>query len=202
MKRFVIIAALVLAVALAGCATPSSRMQESYKSHQYKGGPIKSVLVLGMAKTFENRKNFEILFSRDLAKAGLKTAPSFKYLPKGTKLDGNVVKAVADKLQMQTVMVVHYRGEERKMQDPKKPDIGPDYNAMPSYIPSVYRYVNRTDYAPMNSYLLLECNLYETKSQELIWTGHSELLNITNFNQLTDDLADLVVAQLKKDGLI
>lgn len=200
MKRCFLVAALVAAVVISGCA--ASRMQESYKSQQYKGGPIKSVLVLGMAKKFQNRKSFEILFSQDLDKAGLKALPSYKYLPEGAKIDGDTVKAVADKLKMQSVMVVHYRGEERKFQDPKTPAPGPDYNALPYYVPSVYHYVNRTDYAPMKSYMLLECNLYDTASQELIWTGHSELLDITNFNQLTGDLAGLVVAQLKKDGLL
>ncbi len=200
MKRWLVIAVLLAALAVSGCAT--SRMQDSYKSAQYKGGPIKSVLVLGMAKKFKVREAFEILFSRDLGKAGIKAVPSYKSLPKGTKLDGTVVKAAADRLQMQTVMVVHYRGLERKMQDPKRPAPGPDYNALPSYVPSVYHYVNRTDYAPMKSYLQLECNLYDVNSQDLIWTGHSEILDPKNLNQLTDDLAGLVVAQLKKDGLI
>lgn len=200
MKRCFLIAALLAAMAVSGCA--ASRMQDSYTSQQYKGGPVESVLVLGMAKRFQNRKTFEILFSQDLTKAGLKALPSYKYMPKGAKIDGNTVKAVADRLKMQTVMVVHYRGEERKFQDPKGLEPGPDYTALPYYVPSVYHYVNRTDYAPMKSYMLLECNLYETASQELIWTGHSELLNINNFNQLTSDLAGLVVDQLKKDGLL
>lgn len=200
MKRWCVTVALTLTVLAAGCAT--SRMQESYRNAQYKGGPIKSVLVLGMAKKFETRKSFEILFCNDLAKAGIKAEPSYKSLPKGTKLDGNLVKAAAEKLKMQTVMVVHYRGLERKMQDPKTPPSGPDYSSLPYYVPSVYRYVNRSDYAPMKSYLQLECNLYDVASQELLWTGHSEILDPQNLNKLTDELSDLVVAQLRKDGLL
>ncbi len=200
MRRFFTIAVLLSVVIATGCAT--SRMQESYKNAQYKGGVIKSVLVLGVAKEFETRKAFEILFCRDLTKAGLKAEPSYKTLPKGVKLDGTVVKAAADKLKVQSVMVVHYRGLERKMQDPKTPAPGPDYSSLPYYVPSVYHYVNRSDYAPMKSFLQLECNLYDVKSQELIWTGHSEILDPKNLNQLTDDLTGLVVAQLKKDGLL
>jgi hypothetical protein len=200
MKKWLLFTIILAALAASGCA--NSRMQESHKNAQYKGGPIKSVLVLGMAKKHKTREAFEILFSRDLAKAGIKAEPSYKNLPEGTKLDGNVVKAAADKLGMQTVMVVHYRGLERKMQDPKTPHSGPDYSALPYYVPSVYHYVNRSDYSPTKSYLQLECNLYDTASQELIWTGHSEILDPGNLNKLTDDLAGLVVAQLKKDGLL
>lgn len=200
MKKWLVITIILAALAIGGCAT--SRMHDSSKNAQYKGGPIKSVLVLGMAKEFKTRKSFEILFSNDLAKAGLKAEPGYKSLPEGTKMDGNVVKAAAEKLNMQTVMVVHYRGVEREMQDPKTPHSGPDYSSLPYYVPSVYHYVNRTDYAPMKSFLQLECNLYDVKSQELIWTGHSEILNPKNLNKLTDDLAGLVVAQLKKDGLL
>lgn len=200
MKRCIVIVILLAALAISGCA--ASRMQQSHKNPQYQGGPLKSVLVLGVAKKFETRKAFEILFSRDLAKAGLKAVPSYETLPKGAKLDGQVVKAAADRLRLQAVLVVHYRGVERKMQDPKTPPPGPDYSSLPYYVPSVYNRVNRTDYAPMKSFLQLECNLYDTKSRELIWTGHSEILNPKNLNKLTDELAGLVVSQLKKDGLL
>jgi hypothetical protein len=49
---------------------------------------------------------------------------------------------------------------------------------------------------------MLALGLRQVNSQELIWTGHSEILDPKNLNQLTDELTGLVVAQLRKDGLL
>lgn len=73
---------------------------------------------------------------------------------------------------------------------------------MPYYFPGVYNYGNSPDYAPMKSYLQPECNLCEVKSLDLVWSGHSEILEPRDLGELSSDLAGLVTAQLKKDGLL
>ncbi len=199
MKRWLWLPLLLVALAAGGCAT--SQMREAYKNHQYQGGPIRSLLVVGVAQKYEIRKAFELLFSRELAKAGFKAIPSYKALPPGRKPDARLIKDTAARLKLQAVMVVHYRGVERRDETPKSLPPGPDYSALPRYYPSVYHYVNRPGYNKQQTFVQLECNLYETSSQQLIWSGHSEILNPKNLNQLTQELAAQVTAQLEKDGL-
>ncbi|KMY66068.1 hypothetical protein AAU61_19125 [Desulfocarbo indianensis] len=200
MPKWVAAWLVLAAFSAAGCA--ASRMQEAYKNPQYLGGVIKSVLVVGVAKKIETRKSFESHFAKALSKAGLRAVPSHEKAPRLKQADAQVIRQTAAALGLQAVMVVHYRGAEREFQTPQGPTPGLDYNSLPYYFPGVYNYVNRPDYAPMKSYLQLECNLYEVKSLDLVWTGHSEILEPRDLGELSADLAGLVTAQLKKDGLL
>ena len=69
-----------------------------------------------------------------------------------------------------------------------------------------YSYYNPVMYDPgyyaTDKNYYLEINLYDAKTEELVWSAQSETTNPTSIETFSNSFSQLVVNQLIKDGLI
>lgn len=171
-----------------------------WRNGAYEGGIVESMMIVGIAKEAENREYFEEVFSKHFSRAGIKAVASNKMIPPGQKLDDDAVKTAAENQGLQTVLVTHLSQEGAK--DFYQPPATGSFNRLSYYYPRAYNSVHSTGYYKKEKYVKLVTNLYDTASEEVIWTGVSEHLEPKSAKDIIDALVPKVIKGMRKDRVI
>ena len=187
---------------LAACA--STKLTGVYKDRNYGGGYLKSVMIVGVSDNLKNRRLFEDTFVEQFKKTGIKAVSGVVVIQKEKKLNKETIKGAAENLGIETVLVTHLVGVEEK-----ETYVPPSYDYMPGrhnrfgpYYSSVHQYTHTPGYYIDHKYVRLESNLYETKTEKLIWSASSETLDPKSVNVLIESLCTKVIKSLKDNNLI
>jgi hypothetical protein len=78
----------------------------------------------------------------------------------------------------------------------------PHYRHLGRAYPGVYGYVHEPGYNVTHKYVRLENNLYEIKTETLIWSSASETINPESANEVIESLCKAVMKSLRANGLI
>jgi hypothetical protein len=188
---------------LTSCAT--TKLTGVYKDSTYTGGSLSSVLVVGVAENLRNRKMFEQFFAEQFKNNGVEAFSSADVIPSDKKLDKNTIKSLAEKLGADAVLVTHLEAVEEKevyippvytnIPDPFNQNLGRHYTG-------VYGYVHEPGYYVTHKLVRLENNLYETKTEKLIWSSSSETINPASANETIEELCKVVMKSLRDHQLI
>ena len=94
--------------------------------------------------------------------------------------------------------------------DEKEEYIPPTYTYVPSphhsnlgrHYPAVYGNVHEPGYYVTHKYVRLENNLYETKTEKLIWSSASETINPASVTETIESLCKVVMKSLRDHHLV
>jgi hypothetical protein len=194
---------LIALFILTSCAP--TRLTKVWKDDAYTGGPVGSVLVVGVSDNLANRKIFEQHFTGQFRQNGVKAFPSYDVISQDKELNKDTIKNTAEELGAATVLVTHLVGVEEKEEY-----MPPAYTSVPTagnmhlgrYYDGVYSTVHTPGYYVKNEYVRLENNLYETKTETLIWSSSSETVNPESVFETIETLCKVVMKSLQKSGLI
>ena len=104
------------------------------------------------------------------------------------------------------ILVTHLIGVENKeVYHPPKTHAVPSrgyHNRFNSYYPRVYEYVHEPGYYTQHKNVNLETNLYETRTEKLIWSVTSETLDPGSVNSIIESLSNEVIKNLRKNNLL
>ncbi|MBW1841189.1 MAG: hypothetical protein JRF27_01125 [Deltaproteobacteria bacterium] len=193
-------------------ACTPTKLIDAKKDDAYTGGPLKSVMVLGIADNIRNREMFEKAFAKQFNIEGVEATTSLDAIPRDVKLDKDnvdshkdIIKAAAVKQGMDAILITHLVGVEEKevyhppMYDPfvvsGVRDFGSLYytNYHATYTPEHYT---------KHEYVRLESNLYDVETEQLIWTAASETVDPKSVDETIDTLCKAVIKNLRKNNLI
>jgi hypothetical protein len=201
--KFLGASAIIVSFVLASCAP--TKLTGVYKDSTYTGGFLSSVLVVGVAENLRNRKMFEQFFAEQFQNNGVKAFSSADVIPADKELDKDTIKGLAEKLGADTVLVTHLEAVEEKEEymPPVYTHIPEPYNQnLGRHYTSVYGYVHEPGYYVTQQYVRLENNLYETKTEKLIWSSSSETINPESANEVIESLCKVVMKSLRSHKLI
>lgn len=199
-SMFLTIAALFI---LTSCAT--TKLTGVYKDSAYTGGVLKSVMVVGVAENPRNRRVFEQFFAEQFKNNGVKAFASSDIILRGQELNKDTVKGTAEKLGAEAVLVTHLVsvGEKEEYIPPTYASVpGPQHAHLGRHYTGVYATVHQPGYYATNKYVRLENNLYETKTEKLIWSSSSETINPVSVNETIEELCKVVMKSLRDHQLI
>jgi hypothetical protein len=200
----------IVAMILAGCAT--TNLTGVWLEPSFQGPPLKSVMIIGVAKDRNVRKRFEDSFARQFRSNGIRAASGHDLIPSESILTSEnlkkhkaIIKQAAEANKMQALLVTRLIGVEHVDEY-----IPPTYIAQPPhYYGRFDDYYTRTwnDVYTQGSYLTrkyvrLETRIYDTASEKLIWSASSETIDPSSVDSLFSDLIEVVIKRLKKDGLV
>ena len=193
---------IIFLLFFAACA--STKLTGVYNDRNYGGGYLKSVMIVGVSDNLKNRRLFEDTFVEQFKKSGIEAFSGVVVIPKGKKLNKDTIKGAAENLGAETVLVTHLVGVEKK-----ETYVPPSYDYMPRhhnrlgpYYSSVDQYTHTPGYYIDHKYVRLESNLYETKTEKLIWSASSETIDPESVNELIESLCKKVMKSLKDNNLI
>ncbi len=184
------------------CASTS--VKTVWKDQNYQGGKLKNVFIIGVAKNPTIRRLFEDTFVEQLKARGVDGFVSYRAIPSEGKLDDATVKSKIKGMGVDAVLVT-------RLVDATKQKV----YAQPTYSPrgyyggrGWYGYYSRTYAAPFpdNYYeyevASLETNLYETKTEKMIWSGLTETYVEEKNEEVIKSFIKVIIKSLSDSELI
>lgn len=187
---------------LVGCATTT--LVSTWEDPAYTQ-KIDKILVLGMSKNEGIRTKYEHTLASAINAQGAQAEPAAAYLPSNVEPTREGVQAAIAGKGFDTVLVtrvISSTTEERYV--PGTPYIAPApyYQGFYDYYLQTFPIVYSPGYVVNDKVVNLETNVYDIESGKLVWAVVSESFNPENLDKEIDALSELIVSQLKEDGML
>lgn len=190
-------ALMLFLITLAGCSKKPI-VTDFWIDEAYDGQQYGTILVIGAAEKITFRNLFEGELVRQLKRQGINAIPSYEILPYNNMLTRETVISAIEKSAIDSVLITSLVDRGKKTV----------YYSLDGGNPYVYYSgIYKTISGPGNtaSYdidiLYLKTNLYDARSEKLIWSMTSESEYRYNINSLNSAIS-LVINKLRQDGLI
>jgi len=167
----------------------------------YTGGPIKKVLIVGVANERRSRLLFERMFAEEFGKRGVEAVASHKVIILPKDLTKERIVREAEKLGADAVLVTFVVGvkDQYLTYDPANVQRAPrtklSWNWVNTYASEPVTYTK------MES-VRLSTNIFERKTEKLVWNGISETVDMESVEEVIDSLCKAVLKDIRKNGLM
>lgn len=211
MKRKPIVFLSLMAIALmmlSSCAT--TKLYNAWKDESY-GGPIKRVLIIGVAKRPYIKKWFEDEFVRQFKAKGVDAFAAYRVLPSDKKLKKDKIRSKVKELNIDTVLVTRLV-DRRTVKTHVPADVivvpsGPymgahHYRNLHSYYGHGFDVITTPGYTIEEKFVMLESNIYDAKTEKIVWTVASETLLGDPSNRLIRSLVKILIKNLTELKMI
>jgi len=171
----------IIAVLLAACST--TQIKSVWKDPSYSVHPQR-IMVIAVAKEPIYRRIFEDEFVLQLKARGMDAIASYSTLPDRDQDDQAAIAKMVEQLGADTVLVSRLVSKRTvRVYYPATVTHRPYYyGTWPDYYLHGYDLINTPGYTTEYKYALVETNLYEARSDKLIWAATTET-GVENFNQ-------------------
>ena len=204
MRKIVIFFILfLLPLTLASCT--STKLTSVWRDNTYPGY-IDTLMIVAVTENTRNRLIFEREFVEEFNKTGIDAIASIDVIPPEETANEDAILSEAQNREISMIMVTHLIGvDEKSVYHPPKTRTvsrGGYYGGFHSYYPRVYEYVHEPGYYTKHESVNLETNLYETKTEKLIWSVTSETLDPESVNTIIESLSKEIIKNLRKNKLL
>ncbi|MDG1275792.1 MAG: hypothetical protein P8O16_00840 [Algoriphagus sp.] len=210
MKKVNYLVALAL-VTIMGACSPSTKITGSWTGPNTPSEPYKSIFVTAISENLVARQTIENDIDAMLQKDGVEAKSSFDIIPPGFKATAENKEATVAAIRdggsdaILTIALLDQTSETRYV--PGTTMYSPmGYGGYYGRFSGYYSYYNPVMYSPgyysTDKNYYIEINLYDAKTEELVWSAQSETTNPSSIETFSNAFSQLVVNQLLKDGLI
>ena len=204
-RRALLVGSVALGlVVTAGCATGPT-LSDSWRDPEFKGPPLRKLLVVGVSRSDTHRRIFEDGFAAGLVAQGSNGSASYQLLPEtGVIPEGRIQEAAkkvgADGLLTARVLRVEQRvsvtpGSTMPMHGGA--GFGRGFN---SWYGSTW--VTTPPDVRQYEVVTIESTLWDLRTDRVVWTGTSQTTQTSDIERLTEGLAKLLIGQMKTDGVL
>jgi len=203
---------LAVILSLSACIT-STKITGSWVDPTVKQQPknIKSIFIATLSRKIEFRTKLENALAAQTELHHIKAVKSADFFSPEFYQNKPTKEALLSKIQQTdvdailTVSVIHKESESRYVRGTT------GYYPYPAFgwYGSFYRYYNYwypsfndPGYYVTDKIYFLETNLYDAKTEKLIWSAQSETWNPSSVDSFVEKYPVLVLNQMTKDGLI
>ncbi len=164
------------------------------------------MLIASIGENYLIRQEFEDQMKKLLAKYGVEGVQSYMVLPpKNEMMEGELKQRIKES-SLDSVLVVRPKAARKETQEVITGGIyvpPPNYSMFWPYWNMAYGdFYPTSSYTKENIIVRVECNLYGTKDERLVWSGETDTMYSTDFDKLGKEYAQALVNQLKKDKVI
>ena len=196
-KKAFFVAPLVFLVLLSSCTT--TKFKSVWKDKSYDGY-IKSVMVVGVAERLDVRRFFEREFAKQLKECGVDSIASVDAITSVKELTEEAILTAAREQGTDMILVTHLLsiGATSSYHLPKHA------TKFHTYYHWAYAYVHGpTYYAQGSQNVLLATNLYETKTEKLIWSVTTKTIDVHESKfKIIKSKSKGVIKNLRKNKLL
>ena len=199
-NRHFLIAKLMLSLVLltvVGCQ--STTLKNSWRDPDYKGPPLKKIMVVGVSKQAATRRIYEDQFVAQLKAAGVEGVQSYLFIPQDGKAEEGMVKEAVQKAGADGALVTRLvRVDVNTQVSPAYPGGMGFYGGYAGAWGGYYEpgTVTTTDT------LVIDTSLYGLKDSTLLWSGTTSTFAPSDLKKDIDDFAKVIIDALKKQKLI
>ena len=198
------LASVVLAL-LSACS--STTLVDQWQSPDFKGGPFKRILVVGITKEAVIRRVFEDEFVRQLRARGTDAVASYTLIPEDGQVERPRLERAVKEAGADGVIVTRVVKVEQKTQ------VVPGTPAFPGFGTDIYGFYGTgwggvwTGYASPPAVfqyeeVRAETKLFDARSAALVWAAQSDIFAPTDARKDSADFASRIIAALASRKLI
>ena len=181
------------------CATTSTKLKKVWRDSDY-GGKFKKVLVIGVIKRTASKHFFELEMARQLEDRGIDAIAGNLVLPHDKEADKDLIVSRLKELDADGVLIA--RLVKRKTVEQRMPYNPPAlYRGWPSYYSRSYGVVYRPGYVTKNEVVIVETNLYDAGSEQLVWSALSETFVDDDKDELMKSFVEIMINDLFEQKL-
>jgi len=167
----------------------------------YTGGPLKKILIVGVANQSKYRLMFERIFTAEFGKRGVEAVASHKVIILASDLTKERIVRAAEKLGADAVLVTFVVGikdqyltyDSQNVQRATRGKLS--WNWVNTYASEPITYTKLES-------VRLSTNIFERKTEKLVWNGISETVDMESVEEVIDSLCKAVLKDISKKGLI
>ena len=189
--------------ALAGCTT--TKLSEAWVDSSYTGGPVESVLVVGLSDNVRRRGLFEDELTSRFKGRGVSAVASRGVAPDIKGLDEESFLKKAQDLGIRTVIVTKLLSAKKEQYYvPGQPQT-PSYSyggGFAGYYDRAYGRDYYAGYWAEYEVIELETNLYEVATGKVVWSAASETIDPRSVDKVVQKLSQKIIDDLAKRGLL
>jgi hypothetical protein len=167
---------------------------------------IKKILVFAVLENYLIRQDFEDEMARLLAKSGVEGVKSYMVLPPRNELMEGELKQRIKEMNFDGVLVIRPKAVRKETEEVVTGGIYVPppgyYNFWPYWNMASGQFYATSSYLSENTIVRAEFNLYDAKTEKLIWNGETDTLYSKDYGKLGKDYANTLVKQLKRDKVI
>jgi hypothetical protein len=209
--RFPLVTAWIILIAvLSACS--STTITGVWKKSDYLGPAFKSVLVIALTEDSTNKTIWEDKMAAQLLQSGVEAITSSNAFAGDDKITKEEVLAFVRKNGTEAVLVTRLIDiKKEQVYYPSTTNYAGSYyggssygyyNSFGSYYPRAYNTVTTPGYTASLSTVLLESNLYQASSQDLVWSLSSETFEPRSVNELVESVGAKLAKSLRENNLI
>ena len=164
----------------------------------YKGGPVSDILVIAITGNEHNRRSFEKKFVAQLKSVGVDAISSEAAIPMpgDLELKKETILNAVDQYGNDAVIITHLIGKEEEEVYTRG---GSPHRGLYGFYRSRY---SHPGYSSTSTDIRLETNLFDVKTEKLIWSGRSKTMSRDATDQIINDVIKAVINNLQKNKLI
>jgi len=205
--RSLMVTGLVVLMITGLAACSSTKLKTRWKDEQYTGPAFSSIFIIGMVKDDVSRRYLEDSLVSRLEKDGVKGIPAYRLMPSPVDLDEEAeIREAVGQTEADAVLIVTLTGvdKQERVVPPRVdyvPAMGMGYGMYPYYMSS-YQAVYQPGYTTIDTLIGMEQKLFSVATEKLVWAGQTEAVNAPSRDKVVGEMADLLIADLKKSGLV
>jgi hypothetical protein len=196
---------LVLAGSLLASCGGTTGLRSAWYDSGFSGGPMKRILVVGVAGNMTDRRVFEERFASALDEAGVQGIPGHRFVDDAATanaeaFDAGVARSGADGLLLVRLLGVDTRTQvtTTMVSARSSSTFGPRSPWSPAWGPMWYTVPDIRQYDVAN----VEATLFETRNRQPIWSATTQTFNPRSVAAETPGFARLVIGELTARKLI
>jgi hypothetical protein len=174
----------------------------SWVEPAFDGTAIQKAVVIGVAKSETIRRSYEDTFVSELTEAGVVAVASYTLIPQTGKLDKDVVVAAVKEVGADSVIVTRSVGVQSKIVYRSSRNYANYSRGYYGYYDWGFDQVRLPESAQTYVETKLETELYDVKSQQLLWTGQCEVTDFSSSEQNIKGVVAGIVKDFQKKGVV
>jgi hypothetical protein len=178
-----------------------TKLTHKQVNEAYKGKPVSDILVIAITGNEDSRRSFERKFVAQLKSAGVEAISSEDAIsmPADLKLKKETISNAVNQFENDAVIITHLIDKEEKEVYTRG---GQAHRGYYGFYHSRFSYARDPGYSKTSKTLRLETNLYDVKTEKLIWSGQSKTWSKDSKYQIINDVIKVVINDLQKNKLI
>ena len=195
LSRFFLL--ILSAILLAGCASTRSVMEWQDEAWS---GKLDNILVIAAVEDNARRRSIEDAYVDDFAANSVAAIPGYTFISSTTALSRETVEAAIAGQDLDAVLVTRLAGVD-EVEEYQPPTSFTHYSSYHRYYSHSMRY-SSPGYYRKYQVLMLETNLYDTATKQLIWSMQSESIDASAPQNVIDGQIALTIKRLVARGLV
>jgi hypothetical protein len=167
---------------------------------------LRKILVIAVLENYLIRQEFEDQMERLLAKSGVEGVKSHMVLPPRNEMMEGELKQRIKESTLDAVLIVRPKDVRKEKEEVITGGIyvpPPGYYSFwPYWGMASGAFIPTSSYTQENTMVRAEFNLYDVKTEKLLWNGETDTVYSKDFDKLGKSYAEMLVKQLKRDKVI